>query len=39
MKNHWDSGNYTDNFNFVYEYGRSVADLLTVPKGSFIVII
>lgn len=36
MKNNWNSENYTDNFQFVHKYGEGVADLLTVPKGSFV---
>ena len=37
MKNCWDSNNYTDNFQFVHKYGEGVLELLTVPKGSFVV--
>ena len=33
----WDSNGYTDNFQFVQKYGEGVIDLLTVPKGSFVV--
>ena len=37
MKNNWDVKNYTDNFNFVHKYGEDVVDLITAPKGSFVV--
>ncbi len=37
MKNEWNADNYTDNFNFVYEYGTALCDLITVPKGSVII--
>lgn len=37
MKNNWNAENYTDNFQFVHKYGEGVLDLLTVPKGSFVV--
>ena len=37
MNNRWDSNNYTDNFQFVHKYGEGVLELLTVPKGSFVV--
>lgn len=33
----WDSNGYTDNFQFVHKYGEGVLNLLTVPKGSFVV--
>lgn len=36
MKNNWNSENYTDNFQFVHKYGEGVADLITVPAGSFV---
>lgn len=36
MKNSWDSNNYTDNFQFVHQYGEELIDFLTVPKGSFV---
>lgn len=36
MKNNWDSEKYTDHFQFVHKYGEGVADLLTVPEGSFV---
>lgn len=36
MKNHWNSDNYTDNFQFVYKYGEGVVDLLTVADDSFV---
>ena len=37
MNNRWDSNNYTDNFQFVHKYGEGVLELLTAPKGSFVV--
>ncbi|MCC8016251.1 MAG: methyltransferase domain-containing protein [Clostridiales bacterium] len=37
MKNEWNAKDYTDNFDFVYKYGEGVMDLLTVPKGAFVV--
>ena len=37
MKNCWDSNNYTNNFQFVHKYGEGVLELLTAPKGSFVV--
>lgn len=37
MKNNWNAENYSDNFQFVHKYGEGVLDLLTVPKGSFVV--
>lgn len=33
----WDSDNYTDNFQFVHKFGEDVAQLIDVPKGSFVV--
>lgn len=33
----WDSNGYTDNFQFVHKYGEGVLELLTAPKGSFVV--
>ncbi|MCH5315083.1 MAG: class I SAM-dependent methyltransferase [Eubacterium sp.] len=37
MKNRWDSNNYTNNFQFVHKYGEGVLELLTVPKGSYVI--
>ncbi|MGM9970045.1 MAG: class I SAM-dependent methyltransferase [Anaeroplasma sp.] len=32
----WDSINYKDNFSFVPKYGEDVINLITKPKGSFV---
>lgn len=33
----WNVSNYKDNFSFVPAYGEAVMDLLTKPKGSYVV--
>ena len=33
----WDADNYKDNFSFVAEYGKSVTELITAPKGSKVI--
>lgn len=33
----WNASNYKENFSFVPAYGEAVLDLLTKPKGSYIV--
>ena len=33
----WDSNNYKNNFSFVPKYGEDVMNLITKPKGSFVI--
>ena len=37
MKKEWDEKNYSENFSFVHEYGEKILELITVPKGSYVV--
>lgn len=33
----WNAQEYTDDFQFVHRYGESVMELLTAPKGSYVI--
>ena len=37
MKKEWDEENYTEKFQFVYQYGESLLSLVTARSGSFVV--
>lgn len=37
MKKEWDEKNYSENFSFVHEYGEKILELITVPKGNYVV--
>lgn len=37
MKTEWDEKNYSENFSFVHEYGEKILELITVPKGGYVV--